>query len=104
VTASRREGREHPVLLAAALAWTFVAAGICLPALALVDRDALVLVGSASALGLGAGATSAWLVRTERLGWAAAALAASAVVTPTYFAYVVNLVPLAAAVACLRRR
>ena len=92
------------MLLALALAWTFVAAGMAPPAMALANADARLLVGAASTLGLGVGALGAWLVQRERLGWAAVALLVSGLVTPTYFAYVVNLVPLATAVGCLRRR
>ena len=104
MSAIERERTEHPVLLSLALAWVFVAAGICLPALGTADVDARALVAGASTLGLATGVGGAWLLHRERLGWAAVALVVSAIVTPTYFAYVVNLEPLGVAVGCLKRR
>jgi hypothetical protein len=104
VSAIQRERGWHPVLFVSAVVWTFVAAGICIPALGQVDADALLLVGAASTVGLACGGLGTWLVTRDELGWAAVALVVSAVVTPTYFAYVLNLVPLATAVACVRRR
>jgi hypothetical protein len=91
-------------LVAGAVAWTLVAGAIAIPALRSVDDGPRVLVLGATMLGLALGALGAMAATQDRRRVAAAALVASAIVTPTYFAAAVNLVPLALGVVAFRRR
>lgn len=77
-------------LQAGALVWTVVGAAVALTALGNVNVDARVLVGTASMVGplLAIGAALLLSRRADRT--AGVLLVLSAVLTPTYFAYVLN--------------
>jgi hypothetical protein len=104
VSASSIDRLAHPGLVAGAVAWTLVAAGVAIPALASVNPDVAAFVLGATVLGLVLGALGAVAAAQERMVVAGLALVVSAIVTPTYFAAAVNLVPLALGVVAFRRR
>lgn len=73
-----------------ALVWAGVGAAIAIPSLATVNADARLLVGTAAILGPLA-AVGAWQLLQRQADRMAGALLLVSVLTPTYFAYVVNL-------------
>lgn len=89
----RRRGeaniRRRRVLQVFALAWAVVGAAIALPVVSSVDSDARLLVGAASVLGPLAAVAAAVLIGRQFERWAGVLFLAS-VITPTYFAWAVN--------------
>ncbi len=79
-----------------ALVWAAVGAAIAWSSLGGVNPDARVFVGIASVLGPGLALAAAVMTRRGRYRTAGLLLAASAVVTPTYFAYPLSAVALIA--------
>jgi hypothetical protein len=71
------------------LVWAVVGAVVALPALSMVTADARVIVGAASVLGPLAAAGAAVALQRQRDRLAGALLLVSAL-TPTYFAWVLN--------------
>jgi len=70
--------------------WAAVGAAVAFPALGSAGSDARVIVGLASTFGPLAAVAAAWLV-VRGHDRAAGALLLVSVLTPTYFAYVLNL-------------
>lgn len=89
--------RRRMVVLVA-LGWAAVGLAIAMMGLRSVNGDAVVLVVVASVLGPAAAVAGAWCVGAGRDRWAGALLLLS-VVTPTYFAFAVNVIPLGLGVA-----
>lgn len=87
---------RHHSLVYGILAWAAIGAIVAFGSLGSVNDDARVLVVVASVVGplLAVGSARQFSLRRDRL--AGALLVVSAVVTPTYFAYALNLVPLGA--------
>ena len=68
-----------------------------------VNDDARLLVFGATAVGVGAALLAAWLVLDGRPRWTGLCLVVS-VVTPTWYAVIINLVPLVAGLILLSGR
>jgi peptidoglycan/LPS O-acetylase OafA/YrhL len=85
--------RRRVAVLASA-AWSVVGAVIAFASLPQTNTDARVFVGVASVLGPVAGFVAAVALVHRRQRVAGALLVVSAIVTPTYFAYALNVVPL----------
>jgi len=68
-----------------------------------VNNDARLFVGSAILVAVAAAVGASWLAFRDHLGLAAVALTLSAV-APTYFLWVINVVPLVLAAVALRTR
>jgi len=77
------------VLRIGALMWAVVGASVAFSALPDVNPDARLLAGLASVVGPVAAVASAIALRRSRDRWAGLLLIAS-VITPTYFAWVLN--------------
>ena len=86
------------------LAWAALGAAVALAALPSVYADARVLVGLASVLGPLAAVGAAHLLARGRDRGAGGLLLASALLTPTYFAYVLNVPALVVGAVLLVRR
>jgi hypothetical protein len=82
------------------LVWAVVGAAIALPALASMNEGAVLLVGAASILGPLAAVAASWLV-SRRRGRSAGAFLLVSVITPTYFAALLNVPALVVGVALL---
>jgi hypothetical protein len=98
-----RSSWKRHLLLAYCTSWTvgaFLLAGI---GISETNDDALLLVASATVVGVGAAAASVWLVLTDRLRWAGAALLVSAV-TPTWAAAIVSFPALVVGIGLLATR
>lgn len=85
----------RPVQRLAPFAWVWagIAAGIALPAISSSTPDSRVVVAAASIILPAAAAAAGLALRYRRVGLACGLLALS-VGTPTYFAYMVNLIPI----------
>lgn len=82
-------------LAAGCVLWAALGLAIALAGFVAVNDDARVLVLTATTLGVGAAASAARLILLDRYRWAGLCLVVS-VVTPTWGAAAVNLVPLVA--------
>ncbi len=83
--------------------WALVGLLLAVSGLDNVNADARVLVLSATALGVGAALLAAWLWSRDRPRWAGLCLVVS-VITPTWFAAALNLVPFAMGLALVTGR
>lgn len=83
---------------AGASLWTLLGGSVSLAGLTNVNNDAVVLVGFFSILGPALAVSAAVAAARGSLRSAGLLLVVSAVATPTYFAYPLNVVVLAAAV------
>ncbi|MBV8690789.1 MAG: hypothetical protein JOY57_03965 [Actinobacteria bacterium] len=81
--------RRHAIAVGSCI-WAAAGAAVAYSALGSVDGDARLIVALASTLGPLAAAAAAWLTVRGRIR-AAGALLLVSVLTPTYFAYVLNL-------------
>lgn len=88
------------VLAGGALVWAGVGAAVALGSLGQVNADARLLVGAASVLGPAAAVTASRML-TRYADRVAGALLLVSVLTPTYFAYVLNVPALVVGVALL---
>lgn len=82
--------------------WALTGAAVALFTFGDVNEDARLFVAGATVLGVGAALLSAWSAARSRHRLAGALLIGSAVVTPTYFAWPLNVVPLVAGVVIVR--
>lgn len=85
-------------------AWAFTGAAVAVLTFGDVNEDARLLVAAATVLGVGAAVLSAWSAARSRHTLAGALLIISAVITPTYFAWPLNVLALAAGIVVVRWR
>lgn len=81
---------------AGAAVWAVLGGAVALTQLATVNDDAVLLVGAFSVLGPALAIAAAVTASRGSLRVSGLLLVASALATPTYFAYPLNVVPLAA--------
>jgi hypothetical protein len=98
-----RADTTRSIHAALAVGWGVVGFAIALPALPNVNPDVRLLVGALSIAGPGAALGAALAIHHDRSVLAAILLVIS-VFTPTYFAWVLPLIPLVLAVSVLRAR
>jgi hypothetical protein len=84
---------KHRGLAVACLMWAAVGLAIASMGIGTVNRDARLLVFAATAVGVGSAVFAARLLLRGRSRWAGLCLVVS-IITPTWFAAVLNLIPL----------
>lgn len=94
---------RHRGLAVGCAVWAVVGLLIASAGFGTINEDARLLVLGAAVVGVGAALLAALLLLRERPRWAGVCLVAS-VVTPTWYAAIINLVPLVVGLALLSGR
>lgn len=100
VTRESRASMFQRIVVIGSGGWAALILLISIGTFGQVNADARLLVGSAILVATGAAVAASWLAGRERFRWAAMALLVS-VIAPTYFLWMVNILPLLLAAAAL---
>lgn len=95
--------RAQQAVVFGSAAWAVAVLVVGIATFGVVNDDARLFVGGAILAAAFAAFGASWLAFREHLGWAALALGVS-VVAPTFFLWVINVVPLVLAAVALRVR